>query len=90
METVGRRIAPIAGWAGLVLMVVPLYWFIASGLLAPLWAIIGLLTLWAACLVWGIRFRKRWPWAVLALPFGLMIIWFAVITAGERLLGWTG
>lgn len=71
-------------------MLVPLYWFIASGLLAPLWAIIGLLVVWAAGLVWAIRSRRRQPWLVFALPFALMIFWFAVITAGERLLGWTG
>ena len=89
MVTMSRRIPVIAGWTGLVLMLVPLYWFIASGLLAPLWAIVGLLVIWGAALVWGIIVRRRWPWVVLALPVALMLLWLVVITIGERLLGWT-
>jgi hypothetical protein len=89
MAALPRQVPLIAGWAGLVLLLVPLYWFIASGLLAPLWAIIGLLVLWTAGLALALRYRRRRPWLVLALPFTLMIIWFVVITVGERLLGWT-
>lgn len=89
MVALSRRVPQIAGWAGLVLMLVPLYWFIASGLLAPLWAIIGLLVIWAAGLIWAIIVRRRLPWVVLALPFALMLLWLLVITAGEHLLGWT-
>ena len=89
MTTVSQRIPAVAGWVGLVLMLVPLYWFVASGLLAPLWAVIVLLVIWAGALVWGFRNRRRHPWAVLASPFVLMIFWLAFITAGERWLGWT-
>jgi hypothetical protein len=89
MTTVSRRVPMVAGWVGLVLMLFPLYWFVASGLLAPLWAVIVLLAVWTGSLIWGIRYRRRRPWIVLGLPFALMIFWFAFITAGEAWLGWT-
>lgn len=89
MTTVSQRIPMVAGWVGLVLMLVPLYWFVASGLLAPLWAVIVLLVIWSGTLVWGFRYRRRHPWVVLACPFALMIFWLAFITAGESWLGWT-
>lgn len=84
-----RHVPNVAGWVGLVLMLVPLYWFIASGLMAPLWAILVLLALWAVGLIWGLRQRRRYPWAVLALPFALMIFWIGFISAGGAWLGWT-
>lgn len=89
MNALRARVPYIAAWVGLVLMLVPLYFYMASGLLAPLWAVVGLLVVWAITLVWAVRSRKRMPWLVLALPFALMILWFLVITAGENLLGWT-
>ncbi len=89
MTTMSRRVPVAAGWVGLVLMLVPLYWFIASGLLAPLWAIVALLALWTGALLWAIRSRRRRPWMVLALPFALMVFWIAFISAGEAWLGWT-
>lgn len=70
------------------MLLFPLYWFAASGLLAPLWAVIGLLVLWAATVVFGFVLRRRRPWLVLILPVALMIIWFAVMYAGEAWLGW--
>jgi hypothetical protein len=81
--------ATIAGWVGLVLLLFPLYWYAASGLLAPLWAVIALLVLWAAALVLGLFIRGRRPWLVLILAPALMIIWFLVMYAGETFLGWT-
>jgi hypothetical protein len=89
MNAIRARVPDIAAWVGLVLMVVPLYWFISSGLMAPLWAVVGLLIVWAAALVLALQVRRRMPWLVLAIPFALMIFWVLVMTAGERLLGWT-
>lgn len=90
MSTTQGRAAKVAGWVGMVLLLFPLYWFAASGLLAPLWAVIGLLLLWAATVAFGLMvIRRRRGWWVLALAPALMIIWFLVMSAGEAFLGWT-
>jgi hypothetical protein len=64
-------------------------WYAASGLVAPGWAVIGLLVVWAALSVvlWRLA-RRRSAWA-LAIPVLDAAIWFAVISIGEALLDWT-
>ena len=42
--------------------------YLSSGLVAPLWAIILLLLFWAALAVCAFRWFTRRPWVVLALP----------------------
>lgn len=63
--------------------------YLSSGLVAPLWAVVGLILLWIALVVIGIRWFRRHPLRVLALPVIAVVIWFSVLTLGERLLGWT-
>lgn len=79
----------MAWWIGLVLHVLALPWFAASGLVAPGWAVAGLLALWLALLVAGVAMRRRTPAAMLAVPVLDIAIWFGVVTAGELLLNWT-
>jgi hypothetical protein len=74
---------------GLVGHLVMLVWFAASGLVAPLWAVGGLLLVWAVLLVVGLRLRRRRPALMLLMPVVDVAIWVAVINAGERFLGWT-
>jgi hypothetical protein len=89
---VGRAVnaARIAGYAGvavhLILAVLP---FSASGLVAPLWAVILLWVVWGALLVVAWRLLQRRPLMVLAVPVVALLIWFAVLTIGQQLLGWT-
>jgi hypothetical protein len=81
---------PLFVWAiGLVGHLVMLVWFAASGLVAPLWAVGGLLVVWAVLLVIGMRLRRRRPALMLLIPVVDVGIWVAVINAGERFLGWT-
>ena len=84
-RTVVERLAAGLGVLGL-LAVLPFY--IASGLAAPLWAIILLLLFWAALLVCAIRWLTRRPWVVLALPLVAFAVWWGSLMLGERLLGW--
>jgi hypothetical protein len=76
-------------WVGLAAMVAVLPFYLASGLVAPLWAIIALLLSWAALFYLGVRWRRTRPYLVLALPVAAMAWWFLVLTAGEAWLGWT-
>ena len=64
-------------------------WYAASGLVAPGWAVVGLLIVWAALSVvlWRLV-RRRSGWAI-AIPVLDLAIWFAVISIGEALLDWT-
>jgi hypothetical protein len=63
--------------------------YLSSGLVAPLWAVVGLIIIWIALVVIGISWFRRHPLRVLVLPVVAVLIWFAVLTLGERLLGWT-
>jgi hypothetical protein len=63
--------------------------YVSSGLVAPLWAVVLLLVLWAAQLVaCGLLLRRR-SWWVLAVPVVALALWVLLINAGSALLGWT-
>ena len=74
---------------GLLLMVVVGWFYIVSGLVAPLWAVIGLLIVWAVVLVLGLSQWNSRPLWILAAPFALMVFWAVVIWAGGRFLNWS-
>lgn len=76
-------------WVGLAVMVAVLPFYLASGLVAPLWAVVMLLLCWVLMVYLGIRYRRRVPWLMLALPVVAVALWFGVLTAGEAWLGWT-
>ena len=42
--------------------------FIATGLMAPLWAIIGFIAVWAILFLLGCVWIRRHPWRVVLLP----------------------
>lgn len=79
------------GWLGLAALLATLVFYVASGLLAPGWAVAVLLVVWLALLavaVWLLRARR--PLHVPLVPVAAWLIWFGVLTAGEKWLGWTG
>lgn len=77
-------------WAiGLVGHLVMLVWYAASGLVAPLWAVGGLLVAWLVLLLIGLRLRRRRAALMLLIPVVDVGVWVAAINAGERFLGWT-
>jgi hypothetical protein len=81
-----RRSGPWIGMAGLVCV---LWLYGASALVAPLWAVAVLVALWLVQFVLACRWFGRRPYAVLAMPVVALVVWLAVIFAGEALFGWT-
>lgn len=79
-----------AAWRiGLLGHLVMLVWYAASGLVAPLWAVGGLLLVWVLLLLVGLRLRRRRSAWMLIIPVIDVAVWVGVINAGERFLGWT-
>lgn len=71
-------------------MLVALWLYSASGLLAPLWAVVLLLVVWLALAVLAVRVhRRRGAWSLLV-PVAAVALWVAVLGLGEAVLGWTG
>ena len=87
-EQIERRWV-VAWWVGLAGHLAVLPWYAVSGLLAPPWAVVVLLTIWAALFVVGLRMRTARPLWMLAIPVLDVAIWFAIISAGDAFLGWT-
>jgi hypothetical protein len=63
-----RFLAAVAAGAGMIGLIVELPFFLASGLLAPLWAVAGLLAVWAALFAAAVYLARRRSFWVLALP----------------------
>jgi hypothetical protein len=79
----------VAAATGMVLMLVLLPVFLASGLLAPAWAVAALTAGWVALLATGVMWFRRRPWRVLVLPFVAAALWLAVMYVGGVFLGWS-
>lgn len=63
--------------------------YAAAGLVAPLWTVLLLWALWLGLLWLLVRLWRRRPLMALLVPLGALAFFFAAITAGEQLLGWT-
>ena len=61
----------------------------ASGLVAPLPGLLFLILVWAVMLLAAWRWRPANPWAVLLVPLVSVGLWFAVISLGEAIFNWT-
>jgi hypothetical protein len=79
----------ILGWAGFAAHLATLVWYAASGLLAPLWAVIALLVVWLLLAIAAWRLLRTAPRWVPAVPVAAAIVWFAALSAGETFLGWS-
>lgn len=84
-----RVLRYLAAGLGMVALAVVGFFYLASGLVAPLWAVVVLMAIWIGLAVIGIIWFRRHPLRVLALPVAAAAIWWIAITLGERLLGWT-
>jgi hypothetical protein len=65
------------------------YFYLVSGLVAPLWAVVALLVCWAVLTVAGVRLAQRRSYLVLLVPVLAAATWFAVMWFGGAVLGWT-
>jgi hypothetical protein len=77
---------PFVGMAG---MACAFFLYGASALVAPWWAVVVLLVVWAllfvvACAWWSLH--PRWVPGVAALA---VVVWFVAIAGGAALLGWS-
>jgi hypothetical protein len=82
-------IAYVLGGLALAALLAMSILFVASGLLAPLWAVIGLMAAWAVLFVLGCVWIRWHPWRVLLLPLVAGAILFGGINAGAAYLGWS-
>lgn len=78
-------VAALAGLLHLALLVP----YLGASLLAPTPAVVGLLVLWLALAVALVAVERRRGALCLLVPLAGLGLWFAVVTAGEQLLGWT-
>lgn len=74
--------------AALAQLVVGFY-YLASGLMAPLWAIVLLGVWWVVLTLVGVWLVRRRSYLVLLVPVVAAATWFGVMTFGESVLGWT-
>ncbi|MBA2894126.1 hypothetical protein [Nonomuraea soli] len=81
-------VSTVAAWLGLLAHLGTLMFYLSSGLVAPLWAIIALLMLWATLLLLAVlAVRRRQAWGLLV-PIVAVALWLGAISAGEAILGW--
>jgi hypothetical protein len=79
----------IGSFIGMTGMACVLFVVLASGLVAPLWAVALMSLVWLVLLVVGTRWFMTHPWRVAALPVVVLVVWFAAVSAGAAFLGWT-
>ena len=85
----GRRILErVVATLGVLGLFGVLPFYVASGLAAPLWAVVLLLAFWLVLLVAAIRWFTLRPWWILAMPVVAAAVWWLTMTLGESLLGW--
>lgn len=63
------------------------YFYLVTGLMAPVWGVGLLLLIWLGLGIWGYTIRHRA--LVILVPLLAVAVWFVVLTLGESLLGWT-
>ena len=78
-------LAALSGAAHLVVG----FFYLTSGLVAPLWAIAILLLWWVLLAVQLSRLALRGSWWTPAVPVVAFVTWYGVLLAGGYLLGWT-
>ncbi len=63
--------------------------YLASGLVAPLWAVIALVAVWLGLIALGLVWFRAHPLRVIALPVIAAAVLVGAISAGGAWLGWT-
>ena len=67
---------------------VPGFFIVASGLVAPFWASVVMAAVWIALCVALVRMVRRGWWWTPVVPLVATAFCFGFITLGEKLLGW--
>ena len=77
-------------WIALALhILVGVFPYAASGLVAPLYGLVVLALIWLAGIIVILRWRPANAWLVLLVPVAAVALWFGVLTLGEAVFGWT-
>ena len=76
------------GFVGVAAHFVAGYFYVAAGLVAPLYGIVVLWILWVALLAVAVWLLRRHPLWILAIPFVAVGILYGGIAFGETVLGW--
>ncbi len=63
--------------------------YASSGLLAPWYAVVGMMLVWVALFVVATRWWTPYPKRTLWLPLIAVVVWFSVLTLGEAIFDWT-
>jgi RsiW-degrading membrane proteinase PrsW (M82 family) len=79
----------VLGALALVAMLVLAPFFIASGLMAPGWAVAVFIAIWVVLFGLGCVWIRRRPLWVIPLPFVAAAILLGGMSAGGEWLGWT-
>ena len=77
---------PFVGMAGMACV---FFLYAASGLLAPWWAVVVLLVIWAVALFVATAWWSLHPTWVPWIPVALAVFWFVALNAAGALFGWT-
>ena len=95
LEGNGTRIEPEvpgkwAAWLGFFLhLVIGVFPYSASGLLAPLYGIAIVYVGWFVALFFILKLWNRKPYLVLLIPVIDIVWWIVVMFVGEGIFGWT-
>ena len=84
----GFSLVELAVVVGVLGLLAALPFYIASGLVAPLWAILALWAAWLSLGLLALRWFRSHPWVVLVLPLVAAGVWWLSLTLGEQLLDW--
>ena len=88
-STVATRLARGVGWLGFLTHLAMVLLFAASGLVAPGWAVAGLLVVWFFLVGVSWRMLQQRPLWTLAVPVLDIALWLSVVSLGDAVLGWT-
>lgn len=78
----------LGSFVGMTGMACVLFLVLASGLVAPWWAVALMTLVWLVLFVVGTRWFLHHPWRVAALPVVMLVVWFSTVMAGAYLLDW--
>ena len=78
----------LGSFIGMIGMACALFLVLASGLVAPWWAVALLTLVWVVLFVLAVRWFLHHPWRVAALPVVMAVVWFVSVTAGAHFLDW--
>ena len=79
----------LGSFIGMIGMACVLFVILASGLVAPWWAVASMSLVLLVAFVVGTRWFMTHPWRVAALPFVLLAVWIAAVAAGGTFLDWS-